>query len=734
MNIQELIDDIVSEVSYRTGNGLVDFKNREHLYILSEVLTEMGLSGVKDELIQTLTEADAEPKKAFKNPLLNKVITYKNVNGEEAEGRVGDLLYRPKEEDAYIKAVGALGGTESDAYKKAMDDLGAQGQPGRDIDAEREKGGESGDEAKEEPQTGTALKDPSYQKQVAKEKEIQKKLDPEDGEETEGKPDGGRSIETLKTANSVSLSDFIKNGFSQSKGAPGSPGSMLNEILSVSSSTDALNSKDEFDYDYQLKRNIEIMKGTKLSEENEGNKASGKKTAKEAKELAKKEGISVALASKIIISTKAARNKHNRIKKRIIEKNNLKNYETIPLFGDKSAKNTQRELVTNASGKVKLGNREVSKQEAIEIINSGGGGKNPSDTAIFTIDKDTGDIYMVFFSDKDSTNAIVAQSSIKAENALKVEELREMISEGLLSETDVTAATELIESSLVEYESLERELNDIVNSPGNHLKGVDAAKLVKYAKNISTGANADRYWKSQIVAKFSNPGKKLGKKLASDYLPKGHQTPPTDDEMMVAYVSYINDDGVKGNLSKYDQRVVMDLSNSTDGPKLGGLIGEIRKKTIRTDLSIIEKLNTYTVTLDIGDRIGLGTYLEAKSVSQKLHLEMLFGGDGVYRDDTAFSQESGGVTVDKEAMSKCLPFDNENDMLSHFEIGEDRETTERGSDLVTGGNRIVYAVTKDGKKYAIAEKTQRSKSGPLGKLETVYKYHTELQNCFDSNG
>ena len=56
MNVRELIDEIVSEVSYRTENGLVDFKNREHLYILSEVLIEMGLGVVKDELIQNLME------------------------------------------------------------------------------------------------------------------------------------------------------------------------------------------------------------------------------------------------------------------------------------------------------------------------------------------------------------------------------------------------------------------------------------------------------------------------------------------------------------------------------------------------------------------------------------------------------------------------------------------------------------------------------------------------------
>jgi hypothetical protein len=217
MNIRELIDEIVSEVSYRTENGLVDFRNREHLHILSEVLTEMGLGVVKDELIQTLIEADEKPKRVFKNPLLNKVIKYKNVNGEEAEGRIGDLLYRPKEEDAYIKAVGALGGTESDAYKKAMDDLGAQGQPGRDIDAEREKGGGQPEQPQQNVRGADAFSHaPDQQKQKNKDEEVEiedavdrKKF----GEKTKTQkdaPNGPTQQQILEDLNSGNLDKVIE--------------------------------------------------------------------------------------------------------------------------------------------------------------------------------------------------------------------------------------------------------------------------------------------------------------------------------------------------------------------------------------------------------------------------------------------------------------------------------------------------------------------------------------------
>ena len=111
---------------------------------------------------------------------------------------------------------------------------------------------------------------------------------------------------------------------------------------------------------------------------------------------------------------------------------------------------------------------------------------------------------------------------------------------------------------------------------------------------------------------------------------------------------------------------------------------------------------------------------------------MMFGGEGVFADSDAFYQESGGVKVDKESLEKCLPFENKNDMIQNFEVGEEKEQVQRGGTAITGGSKIIYAVTKDNKRYPIGEKKQRSKAGVLGKLSTVYNYHPELQNCLKS--
>jgi hypothetical protein len=138
MTLSELIKEIVSEWGCRVDDGMPNPKNPQHLRELRDVLEVMGLSSIKNELIANLLEGDN-----FKNPALNKVVRYKDVHGEDAEGKVGNLMRRPSEEDAHQKAVSTLGGKDSDRYKEAMNDLGGEGQPKKKD--EKEKGnGEGG--------------------------------------------------------------------------------------------------------------------------------------------------------------------------------------------------------------------------------------------------------------------------------------------------------------------------------------------------------------------------------------------------------------------------------------------------------------------------------------------------------------------------------------------------------------------------------------------------------------
>ena len=156
MNIQDLIEDLLVELSYQSPTGVPDLKDRETIRSIYEYFSEMGLSELGQELINNLLSEEDE--KQFKNPALNKVIKYKNVNGQDAEGKVGNLLRRPKEEDAYKKAVASLGGEDTDIFKQAMSDLGGENQPNRDIEKEKEKKDDGGNISQDnQPETGTAL-------------------------------------------------------------------------------------------------------------------------------------------------------------------------------------------------------------------------------------------------------------------------------------------------------------------------------------------------------------------------------------------------------------------------------------------------------------------------------------------------------------------------------------------------------------------------------------------------
>ena len=529
--------------------------------------------------------------------------------------------------------------------------------------------------------------------------------------------------------NKESMNSFIEVGFSDSEGAPGSPGSMLNEIVSITSATDSFNYGKPFDYNSQLESNVNKLKGSGLGDENDGTAPPSGVTLKEARDIAKKYGVSVGLAGKCIIATRAAQSKNNHITEKISNANGLKNPKATPFFGDKNGLKAQENMINSTKGRVMLGNTEVSKEEAVKIIKSGGGGANPSDTAIFVTDETTGDTYMTFYSDKDNVNAIVAQSSLRAEGKVKKEQIRKLAESGKLTKEQAAKMESIIDDSVKEHERLEAELDNVTTGPAKHLSNQNPEELADIAKTTSAGREPDKYWKKAVTNQLL--GKKPNKAMLSE-LPDGHSNPPTDAEMMTAFVKYANNPD--STLTKDQQRLISDMNKATDGPKIGGNIGEIRKKTIESDMNMLNKLNDTTIKLDDGTEVRMGNYLEAESVVEKLHLGMQFGGEGVFSDSDAFYQESGGVKVDKETLSKCLPFKDKNDMISNFEVGEEREVTKRGSDVITGGSKIVYVITKQGERIPIGEKLQRSKRGDLGKLATVYKYSPEMQKCFKKNG
>jgi hypothetical protein len=220
MKLSELINQIITEWSCRVENGMPDATNPTHLIHLGIVLKEMGLSHIKQPLIENLLmekgktpDANvAEAESNFTNPALNKSIKYKNDKGEDAEGIVGNLLRLPKEHPGRVaaeKTLPADGTPERDALNK---DLGGQNQPGG---AEKPKDDKGGEEApKEDPAKAAAAMfdpkaDPAMAARMDKEKEVQAQI-AKDAEKAQAdfKAQAQKAQDDFKAQSDKAQSDF----------------------------------------------------------------------------------------------------------------------------------------------------------------------------------------------------------------------------------------------------------------------------------------------------------------------------------------------------------------------------------------------------------------------------------------------------------------------------------------------------------------------------------------------
>ncbi len=187
MNLSELINEILSEWAYRVEDGMPNPKNPTHLKELGFVLSEMGLSHIESVLVENLLmekgktpEEVKEADKSFTNPILNKKVTYKDKQGNDKEGIVGNLLRQPEgtpARDAAERVLPPEGSPERDAINK---DLGGEGQPKKPEDGKDTKGGEQGAGEEEKAKAAQAMFDPKVDPAMAarldKEKETLSQL------------------------------------------------------------------------------------------------------------------------------------------------------------------------------------------------------------------------------------------------------------------------------------------------------------------------------------------------------------------------------------------------------------------------------------------------------------------------------------------------------------------------------------------------------------------------------
>lgn len=130
-----ILSDILRELSYRVESGIPDLGNIDHLVELSNIFNEYGIP----ETVIT-EEADG----IYRLPILNRMISYRNVNGIRTQGRLGDLLRVRRGHPARIEAEKALpSGIDRDEVNY---ELGTYNNPKLRTEEEKENTDNDSDE------------------------------------------------------------------------------------------------------------------------------------------------------------------------------------------------------------------------------------------------------------------------------------------------------------------------------------------------------------------------------------------------------------------------------------------------------------------------------------------------------------------------------------------------------------------------------------------------------------
>ena len=542
------------------------------------------------------------------------------------------------------------------------------------------------------------------------------------------------------------------------KAAPGNAGSLLNEILSCEGAN--ILSKNP----NLSPEELAILLYKQFGETEAARQNMGPNTAAGFSTKVVPEGYNKALYTKILASAYAAQSK-NKLSDLALDVNSDKNgfdrksAEISQFYGAAQSLDDQVAMVENATGKIYSpgGDEITDRDELIELIREGGGGDNPSDTATFIKDK-KGNLIVAFHSDKMSTSDIQANSTILQE----IEEMKNVIeSDDSIPQNKKEEINNRLDEMRKQVEEAESNLPKVLVEPAGVLaKYIDKDK--KRQKEMLARMRKEKDIKNKVdpmLKKFKKasegkyvppPGtrEKINKYLTTDN--------PTDEEVIVAFMKFAADEEPP-KLTEEQQKIIARTSKlynkEIDNPalKIDRRLDSIRKDTIRAEQEARKDLNEMGGVEVDGKKVAYGDYLEAINIDNKLHLSTINQGrdeppeaHGIMKYKDTFTLNMAGVIVGPEQLKKCMNVDDTNDLISNFEVDDIDPDDNSSKNLifdrsvdppqVTGRKAAVYAVTKSGKRIPIAEKSLRSKSGQLGRLQSTYTWSKEMQECFKASG
>jgi hypothetical protein len=672
INFQE----ILKELEYRVEHGIIDLTKEEQVTKLTEILKENGVSDA-NEMAQRarvyfsyLNEDDV-----VKNKKTGNVYVVKNFDSTKHDKPTPAEVEKAKKANG-----GKLPTTDKPAAAKPAAKVGAQKTaPAADIkvsDAEKKADAKS-----------TKGRNPQ---------EIKKEID-------------RISIEAGQ-----SRQMFYKRGYAkaesedESGAAPGNAGSMLNENGSCDVCEWALEN-DKTDLVSAVLHLYDNLKGGALLEATDKTGIAGQEksvpsvNAKQLRDFraagkGKFDKLSDGQLSRLMMAANGGLIKARNIKQGI--KNNGWKEEDCTVngfFGDEGGKSQQMDMVRQSNKIFAPDGTEIPKEIALKLVAQGGGGANPSDTSQFVYNSKTGDLMIKFTSDKDSFDAIVAQSSFQKEGQNKKIEIDKLVKDGKMKPADGENLKKVIDKQTATLNKIENELKSVVAEPAKALSKKNPKELSKIALDL----NKSNSGKGRIAAIEKKYGK-LPAGIAN--LMKVAQTNPE-------------------SLSSGDRRVVDDLKNHYGLDYLvAKKIDDIRKRSVAVERKLLKQLDTVPVKLEDGSKVGLGTYLDAQNFIEKFHMGGSMGDKhGVFAYPGLFEVVCGVGVINDKIISSCMNTNNMSDFIKKF--GSTAEQFQLSKEnQITGSVRIAYFLNDKGQKIRIGEKRQRSKTGATGRFNNGYKW------------
>ena len=687
-HISEIIEDILVEWAYRVHDGMPNPKNAQHIQELRESMEELNLPNkVIYEVIQNLINEQDDD---------DKIIKWKDKDKKDRETKLSTIKQYK---------------SDKDFEKNQNKQLAVKAADLDDKNKEKEKETKTNNI----PNTPFEKDDDTDEKTFTKSTDMFKGIEPGKLKQT-----GDYEIKNLG----------LEYGYSTVEGvfkpAPGNAGSMLNEIIS-GEVANILQENPNLSEEELMDTLMNQFGETKLFKQNEGSQRAGGIKKSEIPE-----GKNPGQYSKLLIAIRAGKRKHKKAMD-AASKNNFENSQVKNYYGHKES---FKSMINDLEGKEVIGpsGKPVPMEEAIELINSGGGGDNPSDTATLVFDSKSNKVIMLFHSDKDSTDAIIAQSSLRAEAKANEKNIDNLVEQGKITEEEGEqikgAQIELIE----EREKIENELKTVGAEPAKFF--LDKVPMSEVVKSATSDEGPDGPDKSKTSTKVKSA---LNNKNLKSYLTSDN---PTEEEKMEAFMKMMSDENREVEPTEA-QITLMDRLNrryaSKGAPDVDEKIEEIRNRTIQIESDYIKQNDSIKMDVD-GKEVGLGTFLEANTIFKQFHLEAIDeqSETGVHKYPGMFETNHAGLAVDGEVLKKCMPgINNKNDLIKNFEVGDAVEQkgvsgTQKGR--TTGSKRIVYAVTAEGERIPMGVKVARSKTGKLGKLQTVYQWSPEFKKCFAKDG